>query len=302
MNKKLFDDAIGEVPPSTVDVEAAIARGRRADRLRRVANPVLATIAAVAVLLGGMAVVLLSDGDAGGAPAGLPATSTTVPSPTSSPAPTTSGDPCEGTTPTAPAQPEKPAVTEDRLTAVLTELVSSRLPGGATLEQNPLGKDRAGRPVGPLVFEHWYSKPKPYDTGCQGGEDSYEAYASVTWSGGTGSIWISIGREGGWNGSAEGMVCPDPDVDVDQTSCRTETTPNGDLVMYTTLGNGAEMKGSMTNRLDIVRADQTSIVIAASNMATSGKYPGPPDASRIPLTHEQLKQIVLDPRVTMYPK
>jgi hypothetical protein len=31
MDKQLFDDAIGEVPPSTVDVDAAIARGRRAE-------------------------------------------------------------------------------------------------------------------------------------------------------------------------------------------------------------------------------------------------------------------------------
>jgi hypothetical protein len=301
MSKKLFDDAIGEVPPSTVDVDAAIARGRRADRLRRIGSPVLATVAAVGVLLGGVAVVLRSDDDAGGhTPAHPPATSTTVPTPSS--ASSTSVDPCEGTIPTAPPQPEKPAVTEDRLTAVLTELVSSRLPEGATLERNPIAKGPDGNPIGPLEFKHFYSKPKPYGNGCQGGEDFYDGYASATWSGGTGSIVIHVGREGGGNGSAEGLVCPEPGVDVDQTSCRTETTPNGDLVMSTTLGKGAATKGSRTNRLDIVRADQTAIVIEASNMATSGKYPGPPDASRIPLTHEQLKEIALDPRVTMYPK
>lgn len=290
MNKQLFDDAIGELPPSTVDVDAAIARGRRADRLRRVANPVLATIAAVAVLLGG-AVALLSNGDAGSAPAAPPSSTT---------APTTSADLCDRTTPTAPPQPEKPAVTEDRLTAVLTELVSSRLPEGATLERNPLTKGPDGKPLG---VEHFYSEPKPFKdangTGCKGGEDEYLGEASVRWSGGTGSVMVHIGREGGWNGSADSIACDEPGVDRAETYCRVETTPNGDLIKATSFGNA---KGSKTNRLDVVRADQTAIVIESANMASSGKYPGPPDASAIPLTLAQLKEIALDPRMTMYPK
>lgn len=300
MSKTLFDDAIGEVPPSTVDVETAIRRGRRADQMRRIGSPALATVAAAGVLIGGVAVVQRSDDDAGGyTPAHPPATSTTVPAPSS--APSTSADSCEGTMPTAPPQPEQPAVTEARLTAVLTELVSSKLPEGAALEQNPVGKDSAGRPVGPLVFKHWYSEPKQYEDGCQAGEDRYSAFASVTWSGGTGSVTMSIGREGGWNGSADDvLVCDDPGVAEGKTSCRTETTPNGDLIKILSFGHAT--KESKTNQLVVVRPDQTSIRIEASDMATSGKYPGPPDAARIPFTHEQLKEIVLDPRVTLYPR
>jgi hypothetical protein len=296
MSKQLFDDAIGEVPPSTVDVDAVVARGRRADRMRRVASPALATVAAVAVLLGGVAVVMLSGADADYAPAVPPG-----PTRTTSPAPT-SVDPCEGTTPTGPPQPEEPAVTEDRLTAVLTELVSGELGPGATLEQNPIAKDRKGRKLGPLETYHWYSTPKPYDTGCQGGEDEYSADASVRSPDGVGSISVIVSRLGGWGGDRDSITCDDPGVAVDETACRTEATPDGDLIKLTSVGTGAAMKGSKTLRVDVVRADDTYVLIEAANMATSGKYPGPPTASKIPFTHDQLKEMALDPALTLYPK
>jgi hypothetical protein len=276
MSKKLFDDAIGEVPASTVDVEAAITRGRRADRLRRVGSPVLATVVAVGVLLGGMTVMLRPDDDADNYVQAQPTTATS---------PTPSVDGCEGTTPTAPPQPEKPAATEARLTTALTDLVSSTLPEGATLEQSPVDKD--GRPDGPLVFEHRYSEPKQYENGCQVGEDAYHASASVRWSGGTAGITMSIGRAGGWNVSADSVqLCRDPGTES-KPACHTETTPNGDLIKIVSLADA-------TNQLVVVRPDQTAIVIEV--------YPESPDASRLPLTHEQLKEIALDPRVTMYPK
>ena len=66
MHKQLFDDAIGEVPPSTVDVEAVITRGRRAARLRRVANPAVAAGVAVVLLTGAVAYTM-TRGDDGAA-------------------------------------------------------------------------------------------------------------------------------------------------------------------------------------------------------------------------------------------
>jgi hypothetical protein len=299
MSKQLFDDAIGEVPPSTVDVDAAISRGRRAARVRRIASPALATVAAVAVLLGGVAVAVLADDDAGRhIPAGPPGTT----KPTS-PAASTSEDPCAGVTPTAPPQPEKPAVTEDRLTGVLTDLVSRRLGPGAALEQNPIAKDANGKKLGPLEAYHWFSTPKPDGSGCQGGEDYYLAQASVRSPDGVASVLVLVARAGGMGGTEDIFVCDDPNVVApDQTSCKTETTPDGDLVMFTGLGTGAQMKGSRTLRIDTLRADQTFVLIEASNMRTSGKYPGPPTATKMPLTNEQLKEIALDPRLTMYPK
>ena len=71
MDKQLFDDAIGASPPSTVDVDAVIARGRRADRLRRVANPAVAAGAGVLAVMLGVAFAVLpshsADPAAGGA-------------------------------------------------------------------------------------------------------------------------------------------------------------------------------------------------------------------------------------------
>src|ERR1700741_45633 len=148
MNKQLFDDAIGEAPPSMVDVDAVIARGRRADRVRRVASPALAAVAVVGVVLFGVVVVAQSDGDDGGfVPANPPSTTTT----------TTSESMCAGMAPTAPPQPERPAGAEARLPAVLPPSVSSGRADGATREATPDAKNRAGEPLGPLETFHWYS-------------------------------------------------------------------------------------------------------------------------------------------------
>jgi len=295
MTKNLFDDVIGEVPPSTVDVDAAIARGRRADRMRRIASPTLATVAAVAVLLGGVAVVVLSDDDAGGyAPAVPPGTSKAVPSSSTAPA---SDSPCAGMAPTAPAQPEEPAVAEDRLSDVLPRVVSGELGPGATLQKNPISMDQDGKPLGPLEAAHWFSEVKEVPDGCQG-EDYYLAAASVKSANGTGSVDFVIARAGGSGGGEEIIVCDPEVIAPERTSCRTETTPNGDKVLLTRL---QASDGSVTNRVDVLRADQTFVVAESSNMATSGKYPGPPDATKVPLTQAQLKRIAVDPSVTLYP-
>jgi hypothetical protein len=277
-----------------VDVDGAIARGRRAERMRRIASPTLATVAAVAVLLGGVAVVVLSDEDAGGyAPAVPPSTTKTTPAPTA-PA---SDSPCAEMAPTAPPQPEEPDVAEDRLTGVLTQVVSDELGRGATLARNPIAKDQADKPLGPLEAYHWYTEIQEVPNGCQG-EDYYIAQASVKSPNGTGSVMVLVARAGGMSGGEELIRCDPEVISPDQTSCHTETTPNGDRVLRTGL---KARQGSVTNRLDVLRTDQTFVVIESSNMATSGKYPGPPNASTIPLSFEQLKQIALDPGVTLYP-
>ncbi|NUT52888.1 MAG: hypothetical protein HOV94_37220, partial [Saccharothrix sp.] len=84
MDKQLFDDAIGEVPPSTVDVDAVIVRGRRAARLRRVTHPSVAAGVAV-VLLTGVVSYSMTGGEDGGVTIGVaPPTSTAPPGSTSS--------------------------------------------------------------------------------------------------------------------------------------------------------------------------------------------------------------------------
>ncbi|MGH3876356.1 MAG: hypothetical protein ACRDSK_04875 [Actinophytocola sp.] len=287
MNKQLFDEAIGEAPPSSVDVDTVIARGRRAVRVRRVASPALAAVAVVAVVLFGVAVVAQSDGDADGfVPAKPPSSTTTTP---------TSESICAGMTPTAPPQPEKPAVTENRLTAVLTDSVSERLPEGATLEANPDAKNRAGQRLGPLETYHWYSELRETPDTCVGGEDEYISRASVRSPNGVGNVFFLIARAG----SENYLECDSSTENPDQDSCDTETTPNGDVVMTTELGRGQQ---SASYRVDVLRADQTFVLAEVSDKATSSKYPGPPDTTQMPLTREQLKEIALDPALTMYPK
>jgi len=283
MSKQLFDDAIGEVPPSTVDVDAVVARGRRADRMRRVASPVLATVAAVAVVLGGVAVVVLSGDDAGLGPAG--------PASTTRPAPTTSAPGCSG---------ETTETTGARLTGALTGVVSGLLPPGGALTKNPDASDPAGRPVGPLETVYWNDQGADTPTGCPEGSGYYLARASVRTAAGTGSVLVMVDRSADEADSAAIFECDDPDVVTpDRTSCHSKTTPEGDKVVATGLRASA---GSRTNRVDVLRTDGTFVVVEASNMATDGKYPGPPDSTAIPFTTEQLEQIARDADVTLFPR
>src|SRR5215471_3244459 len=95
MHKELFDDAIGEVPPSTVDVDAAIVRGRRAAVVRRVVNPVVAAGVVVVLLIGVVAYTMTRPGpDDIGTPGGPPSSTSQSDDP-SSDAPS-SDDPSSG--------------------------------------------------------------------------------------------------------------------------------------------------------------------------------------------------------------
>ena len=127
------------------------------------------------------------------------------------------------------------------------------------------------------------------------------AGASVKSADGTGSVSVLVARSGGWAGDASSINA------TNRASRSTSRLPHGDDRRRRPgdadgAGQGRRGEGTRTLRVDVVRPDQTYVLVEAANMATSGKYPGPPTASKIPLTHEQLKQIALDPRVTMYPK
>ncbi len=295
MDKQLFDDAIGEVPPSTVDVDAVIARGRRAERVRRLASPVVATAAAVTVLTGGVAVVLTSDGDTGFGTAGPP--STTRPATSTTSPVTSSPSRCADMMPTAPPGPEEPAAVVDRLTGLVHDAVRPRLAGGADLTVNPDARYPDGVQHGPLEFYHVFSGVQEIPNGCQGGEDYYLGQANVRSPGGTGSLLALVGRGGGGNGGF--TTCDEENaVTPGQTYCHRQVE-DGDVIVQTTM---TSEKGVVTNRVDVARADGTYVLLEASNMARSGKYPGPPTADAVPLTHAQLTQIALDPGMTMYPQ
>ncbi|GAB3469367.1 hypothetical protein [Actinophytocola sediminis] len=99
MDKRLFQEVIGEVPPSTVSVETVITRGRRAERFRRATSPVVAAGVTV-VLLSGAIAYTLTDGDGDGTPPGGQPTSPTE---------TTTEIPTETTT--WPSMPSMPSTT-----------------------------------------------------------------------------------------------------------------------------------------------------------------------------------------------
>jgi hypothetical protein len=125
MDKELFDDAIGEVPPSTVDVDAAIARGRRAAWTGRVMSPVTAVAAAVVLVTGGIALALLP-GDSAPGPAPV------AQAPTADTGAVTLPD---GIEPKDCTDPD-PATTA-RLTAAATAAALAQLPEGTKFEEQP---------------------------------------------------------------------------------------------------------------------------------------------------------------------
>ena len=289
--KQLFDEAIGDLPPSTVDVTAAIARGRRAVFVRRLANPVVASVAAVAVLLGAVAVVLLSSGDKGSlGPA--------IPSPTSSTttaAPTTSSSPCfDGVEPTAPAAKEQPAATEQRLTQLVKDMVKARLVPGAKLVVHPGAQYPDGHPRGPLEVFYVFSETEDQGGGgCKIGDDYFLAWSDVQAPGGTGNIQVLVARGGGSN--EMGTECG---TNNHVTSCHVKHTPGGDVAVQTAYRMES---GTTQYQVAATKADGTVVQIQAEDIAGSSKSGGPATAAKPPLNMAQLTAIALDPRVTMYP-
>ncbi|AHH99181.1 hypothetical protein GCM10010174_49420 [Kutzneria viridogrisea] len=80
--KSLLRQALGEdEPPMTVDLEAVEAQGRRALRRRRQIIPLATTMAAVALVAGGVVVVNGHDTSPAQVTPASPGTSTTVPKP-----------------------------------------------------------------------------------------------------------------------------------------------------------------------------------------------------------------------------
>lgn len=196
MDEQLFDDAIGEVPPSTIDVDAIIVRGRRAVRLRRVANPAVAAGVAVVVLTGAVAYTLTS-GDGGGTPVGGPPGTTSAVSPSS----TTQEQPAgsEVSTPSVitvddevpPPQCEgglEPAAeAAARLTLATTDAVKAQRPD-LELSANPAGDYPAGTPHGPLDYHQVSAADPGIELSICDPKATFEAWATTTTADGSGSL------------------------------------------------------------------------------------------------------------------
>jgi hypothetical protein len=273
MTKQLFDDVIGEVPPSTVDVDAAISRGRRAARLHRLTSPVAAATAGVVLVTGAVAVALLPSGGnvspGGGSQAGR----------------------CLDGVPTAPPLAERSEEAASRLTGVLGPLVGQRLPAGSRLG-GPT--DHPEHVVAqPLVFAHVHAEPRslggPGD--CYLGEDYFSANADVSWDSATGAVSVAVGRLGGRNMPMDKCVSS-----AEESFCASQTGPRGERVILVTI----TLDGVVRHRVDMAKPDGTWVMLSATNDIRPGE--GGLTAPVPPLTREQLLQIALDPALTLYPQ
>jgi hypothetical protein len=295
MDKQLFDDAIGEVPPSTVDVDAVIRRGRRAVLVRRVANPAVAAGVAVLLLIGVVAYTMTRDDDVN--PIGTP------PSGQHRPPATTTESPSSTVPDLGAPIPGKPAVCDD--------------PG--RVEETQRAIDRLDAAVEPLVVAHAQllqldPSPGAFIDGIQHGAldffqvdghsseqvplcdgDYLLARAVATASdGGKGNLMVLLGPA--QYESVGG--CGPPEVTPSQTECQELTPGPGISAMTSTHVNE---NGVVKYRVDMLKPDGTSLVIEAENSATTSKIANGPSASVPPLTKEALLQLALEPQLVLFP-
>lgn len=288
MSREQFDAAIGTAPASTVDIEAVLDRERRRARVRRVANPWTAAAAGVAAVA--VAVAFLPSGSGGTA---------VVPGAAATPsAPAPSDDPCAADPfppQTGAPIPEKADVAASRLTGVLTAAVQQRVATGTKLQPHADGEYPKGKQHGPLTFFHVFSARVPYQGACAGGEDYFSAAAATVHGSLKGNVWVVVTRLGG--NATPSAECGKPPVDV-QLSCRRQTGPHGENIIEQTYG----FRGGVTlSQVDITKPDGTGVIIGAENVAGSAKKATEPDMPSPPLSLAQLREVALDPGVTLYP-
>lgn len=288
MDKQLFDDAIGEVPPSTVDVDAAIVRGRRAARFHRVANPAVAAGVAVVLLSGAVAYTMMRD-DGGGPIVGVgsaPTTSVTTAAPSSS----TVLPPDKGSPPLPPQCEEKNLETPDeaaaRLRQVVTDAVMAQRPD---LELKPHSRypERA-----PFEFHQLEQYEGPAAV-CH----LFEGMANTTAPDGDGNVQILVlPDETPGEPYGEQMSCEQ------QSSgdgfCAEETGPHGEEIVMVESTFGGDVVSHMVK---VARADGTTVVLTAENVTTKPKPGIPATADAPPLTYDQLVAVGVDPRLTLFP-
>lgn len=304
MDKQLFDDAIGEVPPSTVDVDAAIVRGRRAARLRRVANPAVAAGVAVVLLTGAVAYAMTRDTGGGTTVGTAPPTTTTsrassTAPPTSTPPPggrpgevqpTTIDDGRNEVPPPQCEEDDQETASEAaaRLTSAAVEAVSAQRPD-VQLVPNPSFQN----PHGPLEFYQARQREPGKEMPICDPAGQFEAMATTQAPDGAGNILFVVSPD--WYPDEE-MSCER--VGLPATDCEVATGPDGEKIVKQT---GEFEGGTVMNRVEVVRPDGTSLLVQAENIATSSKFGTAATAAAPPLTLDQLVTIAIDPDLGMFP-
>lgn len=293
MDREMLDEAIGEVPPSTVDVDGVVARGRRAARIRRVANPWVATAAGVVAITFGAVAVLLP-GNQGGTVGAGGAPPAPVSSVITSSVPPSTPVTCGGRTAVPQVPAAEAAATSGRLTSALTSAVQAALPPGGQLTANPTGEYPKGTPHGPLEFYYVFQPLVPLERGCQGGVSEYSAWATISVSGvKKGNLMALITPP---SENSQPLACSGGTVEGAQYSCNRQTGPNGEAILTSTLTqNGG---GPTLYRVEVDRLDGTSILLDSANVPGDAKQGGRPASPAPPLTHQQLITIALGDGLT----
>ncbi|MFG2043809.1 hypothetical protein [Dactylosporangium sp. NPDC048998] len=260
--KTEFDDAIGVVPPSPIDVDRLIVRGRRRAVVRRLA--VAGAGGGAAAVAVGVAVAF--GGSPGGGGASVVADKPTM-APTVAASASAAGTPLPTSTGSTPASVARD--TENRLSQVVKDVVRQKAPG-YTLSA---GAD------GPAFKMKYLYYP---------GNDSYYGSANLHGPTGDGNVAINVGRR---NTQYNPM---NPCTAAETGECTDTTEADGTHVLRRVIHEN----GISDNYVIVDRPDGITIMIVAANQGgqtdtAPGKQPDPV------LPFDQLVSIALDPRLTV---
>jgi hypothetical protein len=269
-----FDEAIGLVPPSTIDLDRLIARRRRRAAFRR-AGAAGATGGVAAVALGAVIAFGGAPGGRLGAAGPGPATSPSPPVPAGPSSAAARGPSSAGARPSSePATPPAQArQTEDRLSQAVTDSVREHAPGYS------LSASLDGAP--PFRFRYLYAPV----TSTNSGSNWYYGSADLNGPAGTGNVWLTIGRYGSvWN--------PPTTCETGETDCQVTTGPQGERVLRRVINEN----GIRDYYVVVVRPDQTAVLIVAANQRGQLDTGAPHQPDPV-LTVDQLVGIGSDPRL-----
>jgi hypothetical protein len=262
-----FDDAIGVVPASPIDVDRLIGRGRRRAAVRRLAAVGAGGgVAAVAV---GVAVAVAASGGGGAAvadkPSVRPPAATSVP-PAATASATPTGKPLPVVTASTPADVARN--TENALSPVVRDVVKQHAPG-YTLSA---GADGPAFKMKYLFYN---------------GNDSYFGSADLHGPTGYGNVAINVGRRSThWNPT---NPCRSAEPD-----CTDTTEADGTHILRRVIHEN----GIADNYLIVDRPDGITLFIVAANQG--GQLDTDPGHQAVPvLPFDTLVAIAKDPRLTV---
>jgi hypothetical protein len=281
MTRQMFDEMIGTSPVSTVDIDAVIARERRALRGRRTAVVLACTVAVATLLIGGRLVV------AGGSqrPVAGPGT---VP-PTTMRSAATTGPATTGPATTGRATPTgAPVPPADRLSDAMRGAVRNAVPSAEAFN---IGSTR------PFEAEALTT-----------GDGGYSGQAVVRVAGRAGRVVITVYR-----GQGPDIPPPGECTAIPGHPCPTKagTGPNGEKyagyqrVVGKPTGSPTPAPTGIVagspdfevreNSVDLKRPDGTVVAVMANNMVFTSDLRLAPGSAQPALTVDQLIAVALDP-------